>query len=210
MSRKAAVVAEERPELLFCCGLVGVIGNLAPLVAIVIAVPLAEHDLIADTVSDLGRGPHRWIMDTGLYTHAAGLLALAIATAHLHLGRSAWSAGIICLSLLALVITLIGLWDQFGNGGPDADLSVHTRLTFLLGPLFLAGPLLMASGASRMARFYPIAFIASAVLWAVFATAFKMAPDSHDGLLEKIAVAATWGWTLPLSVLILQRALGRR
>jgi hypothetical protein len=199
---------ELRPELLIVCGLLGIVGNLAPLLSMLAAWPIAEHDLVADTISDLARGPHKWIMDTGFYLCAAGLLALSIGAAHLHMGRWSWSAGLFCLALLALVIVLLGLWD---NITPDRDegMTVHGRLVFLLGPLFLAGPLLMTSGARRIGKGLPAAFVASTVLWIVFAAAFKLSPDDIDGLLEKIAVAAKVLWTLPLSAVFLRHGLAR-
>jgi hypothetical membrane protein len=202
----SGAIHEERPELLVFSGAVGILGNIAPIVAMALAVPIAQHELIADTISDLGRGPHKWVMDTGFYFNAAGLLALAIGTAHYHVGRAAWSAGVFCLAFLALVITLLGLWDDLATERSEGW-TWHVWLTFILGPLYLAGPLLMAPGASRISKSLSAAFIASAVLWTIFATAFKLAPDSYDGLLEKIAVAATLLWTLPLSVILLRRGM---
>lgn len=205
---KPRALAEERPELLTLCGFLGYAGNLAPLPALLLALTLAKHDLIADTISDLGRGPHHWIMDTGFYLNAGGLLALAIGAAHLHLGRWFWSLGILCLALLALVITLLGIWDEFHTVGSETtQLTVHTKLSFALAPLFLIGPLAMARGAAQAARWTGTAFVVSALLWAVLATAFKLAPTGYDGILEKAAVAATWGWTLPLSHILLRRGL---
>lgn len=204
---------EARPELLIVCGAGALIGNLAPVAAMVTGWLFTDHDMIADTISDLGRGPHKIIMDTGFYMNAAALLALAIAAAHLHLGRTRWSLGIFALALLALLTVMIGLWDTFhtpGNNPPG--LSVHTWLTFGLAPLYLAGPVLMAPGAARLHVWMKPVFYTSALLWIVFAVAFKLAPDAYDGLLEKVAVAATLGWTLPLGWLFLhdgRRALHR-
>jgi hypothetical protein len=200
----------ERSELLILCGIVGFLGNLAPLAAMALSVPVARHDLVADTISDLGRGPHAWIMDTGFYANAAGMLALAIGCANLHLGRWAWSLGVFCLAGLALATVLLGIWDEF-HTGPTENLSVHTKITYALGPLYLAGPLLMIGGARRLMPFAPVLFVGSAVLWAVLATAFKLAPDAWDGILEKAAVTATYAWTLPLALLLMRRgmALGR-
>lgn len=196
----AEVVAGERPELLLFCGIVGFIGSLTPLVTLLVSWPIAEHDFIADTVSDLARGPHKWIMDLGFYVSAAGLLGLAIGAAHAHLGRMAWSLGIFCLCFLALVVVLLGLWDEFHNVGDEATgMTVHTKLTFFLGPLYTAGPLLTAKGAAGISRTYGWLFVASAVIWLSFAAAFLMAPTEYDGIIEKIAIGATLLWTLPLS-----------
>mgnify|MGYP001797789695 FL=1 len=198
-----------RPELLLVCGLLGLLGNLAPLVTMTIAAGIAEHDMIADTISDLGRGPHKWIMDTGFYLNAAAMFALAIAAAHLHLGRWGWSMGILTLAVLSLLITMIGLWDTFHSGqNPPPGRSVHTRLTYGLAPLYLVGPLVMAQGAARLHGWMAPAFYTSGGLWIVFAVAFKLAPDGFDGLMEKIAVTATYGWSLPLAWLFFHQ--GRR
>lgn len=191
---------EPRPELLLVCGLVALLGNLAPAVTMAISAGIAEHDMIADTISDLGRGPHKWIMDTGFYMNSAAVLALAIAAAHLHLGRTGWSLGIFALALLALLTTMIGLWDAFHTAERDPPgMTVHTWLTFGLGPLYLAGPILMAQGAARLHAWMKPSFYTAAALWTVFAVAFKLVPTSIDGLMEKIAVTATYGWTLPLA-----------
>ncbi|SHJ06645.1 Protein of unknown function [Palleronia salina] len=200
---KHEIVARERPELLVFCGIAGIVGNMMPLVAIAAGTLLTQHDLVADTISDLARGERKWIMDVGFYFNAGGLLALAIAAAHAHLGRAGWTLGLFCLSFLALVEVLLGVWDEFGQQTPD--MSVHTQLTFFLGPLYLAGPLAMAEGAKGVHRAYKPLFLSAAAVWLVFAVAFKLAPNSFDGLLEKIAVAGTLLWLVPLSWLFLAR-----
>ena len=201
----AGVVAAERPELLLFCGIAGLLGNLAPVVAIIWASTVIDHNFIADTISDLARGPHRLIMDCGFYLNAAGLLALAIGTSHAHLGRIGWSLGIFALALLALVVVMLGLWDAFGVTAEGEGMSVHTTLSFLLAPLYVAGPLLMAPAIGRLHTALRWLFVASALVFLVFATGFKLAPTAYDGILEKIAIAATLAWTLPLSWVLIVR-----
>ena len=198
-----------RPELLIACGLMGVLGNLAPLLTLVIGnLMVPEQGFFADTISALGDGELHYIMDTGFYLNAGGLLALSIGAAHYHLGRWDWSLGIFALAFLALTVTLIGIWDEFHTAADNPPgLSVHTKLTFALGPLFLVGPLLMIRGARRVWSGYGPLFIASALLWAVLATIFKLAPNDIDGLFEKLAVAATLLWVLPLSILMVRAGL---
>lgn len=203
--------SQPRPELLLICGIVGLLGNLAPVVAMVTGWLFTDHDMISDTISDLGRGPHKIIMDTGFFANAAAMLALAIAAAHLHLGRAGWSFGILCLSLLALLTVMIGLWDAFGQTAEGSGMAVHTWLTFGLGPLYLAGPILMAGGIACQWPGWRFVFYGSALGWIVFATWFKLAPNAYDGILEKIAVVATLFWTLPLAWVLMsagQRARG--
>lgn len=192
-----------RTELLWFCGVTALFGAVAPIAFNLIASVIAQHDFVADTISDLGRGPHKWIMDTGFYFSAAGLIAASIGTAHAHLGGWRWSVGIFVLSFLALVTVLIGVWDKFGNSD---DLSIHTRLTFALGPLYLLGPVLMAPSAAKAMPSANVLFYTSAALWAVVATWFKLAPTEYDGLVEKLAVLATLLWTVPLAVILLRLA----
>ncbi|SPJ23465.1 DUF998 domain-containing protein [Palleronia abyssalis] len=203
---EAEVVSLERPELLMFCGLMGLAGCIAPFVTIVWGTAVADHDFIADTISDLARGDHKRIMDVGFYLNASGLLAIAIAAAHAHLGKVGWTLGVFALSFLALVVVLLGLWDEFNDvGGPGTDMTVHTQLTFLLGPLYLIGPLVMAKGAGGISPTYGWLFVASAAIWALFAAAFKLSPDSIDGIVEKIAIGGSFLWTVPLSFLFIAR-----
>lgn len=207
-TRSDPVRAHERPELLVVCAILGIVGTLAPVVLMVVASVFAEHDMIADTISDLGRGPHKWIMDLGFYLSAAGLLALSIGAAHAHIGRTGWSLGIFTLAFIALTVVLLGLWDEIHTAPSDPEaLTVHTRLTYVLGPLYLIGPLLMATAIGRVSRGLSLSFVAASILWAVFITAFKLASDGVDGAMEKLAFAATMLWTLPLALVLLGRGL---
>jgi hypothetical membrane protein len=190
-----------RPEVLLLGALGGVVAYIGPIFCLLLAVALVDqHDFAADTLSALGNGPYSAIMDTGFYIGAGGSLALAIGAAHGHLGKIDWSAGVLCLALIALTSVLLGIWDEFHTEGDNPPgLSVHTRISFAMGPLYLLGPLLMARGAAGVHRGHAVAFITAAALWIVFATAFKLAPNSIDGLMEKLAFAATGFWLLPLS-----------
>lgn len=191
--------ARTAPHLLMFCGILGVIGSLAPCAAMVWASLVTDHSFLADTVSDLGRGPNRFIMDTGFYINAASLIALAIGSTLLHPGSKRWTILVLCFTCLALLIVAIGLWDDFGQTAPDGGMSVHTKLTFGLGPLYLGGPLLAASILRDSEPGKAKLFVAAAILWILFAAAFKLAPDGIDGGLEKIAIAATLLWTVPFA-----------
>lgn len=198
--------ADTAPGLLLFCAVLGLLGSVAPTITLVWASLVTDHKFLADTVSDLGRGPNRFIMDTGFYLNAASLIALAVGTTILHPGFKRWSTIILCFLFLALNIVAIGLWDDFGQTATGAGMSVHTQLTFGLAPLYLAGPVLTWSlfrdHAPRLAKL----FLASAALWIFFAAAFKLAPDWIDGGLEKIAIAATLLWTLPFAWWMMNQA----
>ena len=202
----AEVVAHQRPELLMICGAVAIVGSLVPLVTIVWAdIATGDHDFIADSISDLARGPQRFIMDVGFYAAAAGLMAMAVGCAHAHLGRAGWSMGILALSLCALVVVMLGLWDEFGATAEGNGMSVHTQLSFALAPLYVAGPLFMAPAIGHLHGYLRWMFIAAAVIWIVFAAAFKLTPTSIDGIFEKIAFLGTYLWTLPLGWVLFLR-----
>ncbi|GGC24134.1 hypothetical protein GCM10011363_45800 [Marivita lacus] len=210
-TEKSRVVAEERPELLILAGVAGLLGQIAPIVAMVIAIWLTGHQLLAETISELGQGRLKTIMDTGFYMNAAGLLALSIGAAHAHLGRGGWTVGVFCLALLALIVTLVGIWDNLQADDANlGNMTVHTKLTFALFPLYIAGPLAMARGVNRVSRTYTVLFVISATMFAVFAIAFKLTPTDYDGVIEKIAIGATMIWTTALSILFLNRGLRAR
>ncbi|MBS1300857.1 DUF998 domain-containing protein [Loktanella sp. SALINAS62] len=208
--KSARIVARERPELLMFCGAVALIGHIVPLITIVWAdIATGNHDFIADSISDLARGPHRYIMDVGFYAAAGGLMALAIGCAHAHLGRTGWSLGILTLSLCALVEVMLGLWDAFGATANGDGMSVHTQLSFGLAPLYVAGPIFMASAVGELNRYLRWSFWAAAFIWLVFAALFKLTPTNMDGIFEKIAFAGTYLWTLPLSWVLWVRGYER-
>lgn len=213
MSKSAGLtgaVADERPELLMLCGAAGVAGQIAATALLFATMAVVgEYDFVADTISKLAKGPHAVIMDTGFYLSAASLLALAIGAAHLHLGRWDWSLGIFALALLALIVTLLGIWDEFHERPNPETVSVHARLTYALLPLYAAGPVLMARGISRVWGWAGAAFVAASLAWIVLATWFFFSSDGHDGLIEKAAFAATYLWTLPLGALLFRRGLAQ-
>jgi len=206
MLKNVEVAPHERAEILIFFGLVGAIGCFAPILTTVWSAMVAEHDFVASTLSDLGRGPHKIIMDVGFYICACGLVSLAIAAAHVPMGGMGWSAGILCLATLALLVSMIGLFDQFKNEvEPGETYSVHTWISFGLGPLYLIGPLGMARGAARVSRIYSALFVLAAVIWIVFAGWYLMAPTAYDGIIEKTAIFGTLLWTTPLAYIFVDR-----
>ncbi|MXQ07616.1 DUF998 domain-containing protein [Alphaproteobacteria bacterium GH1-50] len=203
-------VADERPELLTFCGAFGILGALVMTFGVLIVQTFAPgHDPIEDTISDLARGDTAWIMDAIFYLNAASLLGLAIAAAHLHLGKWDWSLGIFVLALLALDIVLLGVWDTFYSTEGVDKTSVHTRLATALYPLFLIGPLLMVRGISNAAGVLPRVFIAASILWGITALIYFFGPEAYYGITERIAGATTLIWVLPLSWVFLRRGLAR-
>lgn len=203
-------VADERPELLILCGALGLIGPLAMTLGIVVVQTMSPgHDWVSDTISDLARDDTAWIMDPIFYLNAAAMLALAIGAAHLHVGRWDWSLGLFALAGIALVITLLGVWDEFYSAPGVDKVSVHTRLATLLFPLFTIGPLAMARGIGRVGARHRTLFLASGLLWPITALVYFYGPAEYYGLTERIAGATTLLWVLPLGLWFLRRGLRR-
>lgn len=201
----------ERPELLILAGALGIgLPIIFTLGILVLQVAMPDHDPVTDTISDLGRGPHAVWMDTLFYLNAAGHIALALGAAHAHLGRWGWSVGALILTLVALDLVMLGIWDEFGSGSEPGDYSVHTRFAVALFPLYLAGPLSMARGAAGAGRAHGHLFVACALLWPITSLFYFFGPEAIDGITERIAGASTLLWTIPLGWLLLKRGLRAR
>lgn len=197
---------ERSPHLLVACALIGFLGSTALLVGNVVgSIVVPNYDWVSDTVSDLAAGPYEMIQDVALYGYAAALGALAVAAAHDHLGGLRWSGGILCLMLLAAVVTIIGARNEYG----DADAGgvvIHIYLVYLLGVLFLLAPLAMGRGMGRVHRVYAYIAYACATLWAIGAPVFFMLPTGVDGLFERFLGIVTLVWVTTLCRLFWIRA----
>lgn len=177
----------ERSWLLIVLGLVG-LGGCAALIAGTIIAPVfvPDHNWISDTISDLAAGRWEIIMDIALYGFAAGLMATALAASHAHLGKGGWSGGILALTLLASLVTIIGARNEYGDNDGEGVV-IHIYLVYGLGALFLLTCATMAAG--LRAAGHPRAcatLIGLGLLWAVMAPVFLMSATSIDGLLERL------------------------
>ncbi len=200
---------EDRPALLIGLGLAGLFGSLALIIGTLIG-PLfvPNYDWIADTISDMAAGEGEIVMDVALYLYAASLIALSLGAAHLHLGQFGWSGGMLILVILALVVTLVGVRNEYGDGDNEGVV-IHMYLVYAMGVLYAAGPWIMAQGAGRISKGYLWAFRISAIAWAVAAPIFFLLPTSYDGLWERVLGLITMGWTVPLGWLLLRQGLAR-
>ena len=102
--------------------------------------------MFADTISDLGAGRMEWIVDIALYFFAAGLVAMALAAAHAHLGGIAWSCGILgSWPSWPPSSWFVGARNEYGDGDSEGVV-IHAYLVYALGALVLGIPLAMAGG----------------------------------------------------------------
>ena len=142
------------------------------------------YDPIAQTISELAAGPHHTGQDTGLVLFAVGIAALAMGmTLRGEASKRAWIVR--CgFALLAIVVALIALRNEYGDGEPGG-LVIHRYLVgalyVLVGSLLWLGSTIPPMKDGRLARFGKPA----AVAWALLAPLFYLMPDSVDGAYER-------------------------
>lgn len=175
---------------------VAIVGSLSLLMGNIwgsIVVP--GHDWVKDTVSALAAGPHAIIQDFSLYGFAAALLALSLASAHIHSGETSWSTITLLLALLAGLITVIGARNEYGDGD-SGGLVIHIYLVYVMGALFAGLFALMAVEGDRFA--FPMQVISwiCLALWAVGAPIFFILPTEWDGLWERGLGLITLVWSV--------------
>ncbi len=150
------------------------------------------YDPVAQTISELAAGPHKWVQDYGIVVFALGTLGLALAhLLHGGSGVAAWTVRV-ALVLLVLDVGLVAVWNQYGNGRPGG-LVIHTRLVWAL---YAIVPILMWSAASA-----PIGRDAAptrfgrkaAVAWVVLAPVYYVVPPGLDGAYERLLAIAMIG-----------------
>ncbi|NNK15667.1 MAG: DUF998 domain-containing protein, partial [Sulfitobacter sp.] len=128
-------------------GSIGLIGG-----NIVGSIVVPNHDFVADTVSDLAAGRYEIIQDVSLYGFAVALIALGLASSHVHNGVTRWSLLTFALVLLALCVVIIGARNEYGDGDNEG-IVIHIHIVYALGILFTAVFALMALEGGRIAGF---------------------------------------------------------
>lgn len=142
------------------------------------------HDWIADTISDLAAGRYEFIVDTGIYAFAAALIAVALVSAHLHLGGTRWSVGTVGLAAMGLIVFLIGARDEYGDLD-DEGVEIHIYLVYAIAVLMAMIPWCMAKAAGRINALYRGILIGISGVWIVTAPIFFFLPTDIDGLYER-------------------------
>ena len=195
---------DDSPPLLIACGWIGLLGTAALGISNVVgSIVVPGHDWIADTISDLGAGRYEIIQDLGLYGYAAALLACAIGAANRHIGGARWSWAILGLALLALMVTLVGVRNEYGDGDSDG-IVMHRYFVYGLGVLFAAVPMLMARGMGARGKGWAVLAWTCGVLWAVAAPVFFFLPTGIDGIYERGLGVITMVFVGGLSLLLLR------
>lgn len=192
--------------LLGVCGWIGILGAIASIAANVAGtIMVPNHDWIADTISDLAAGRYENIQDVGLYSYAASLIACAIGAANAHPGTNRWTLGIVALAVMAALVVVIGARNEYGDGDWPATWGIHMGLVFALSFAFLLTSVVMARGLGRFGAGYRRLSQVVAVLFAVSAPAFFLAPTGYDGLIERVVGVITIVWVCAFAWMLLER-----
>lgn len=197
--------AQARPLLMIGLGYYAVFGCAVFAMAIGVAdMVVPDHDWIADTISDLGAGRFEFIVDIGIYTFSSAILAVALLAAHVHMGGTRWTLGLLGLALLALIVFLVGARNEYGDRDTDGVV-IHRYLVYALGLLMAAIPALMAKGLSRSGVNYGRALWAISGLWVVSAPDFFFLPTDLDGLYERYLGLVAFALITTLALFFIRR-----
>jgi len=135
---------------------------------------------------------------------AAGSIGLR----RLHYGHLSWSIGSWVMVLVALLIIVIGAYNEYGDND-TGGLVIHFPLVVTMALAFTATALLTAHGFYRYERRWFWFNIVCAVLWVGGATIFWFSPTSIDGLIERAVGFVCVAWLFALSKLLIDRSRGR-
>ncbi|WP_308915283.1 DUF998 domain-containing protein [Jannaschia sp. LMIT008] len=199
----------ERPTFLRLLATLALGGCAILAISILIAdFAVPNHDWVADTISDLGAGKREWIVDIGIYSFSAALIACAVGSAHSHLGGKAWSLGIFGLILAGLIVFLVGARNEYGDADKDGAV-IHGQLVWALGVLFAVVPWAMSYGAGTESNAAKWACRVVTILWIPAAPAFMLiVPDAWDGLYERGLGLLIFAFVGAMAYVLLSRARG--
>lgn len=196
---------EEHPYLLTGLGWYAIAGCAIFALSILIAdFVVPNHDWVADTISDLGAGKYEFIVDIGIYAFSGSLLAVALLAAHAHLGGWRWTAGLVGISVLALIVFLIGARNEYGDRDADGAV-IHIYLVYALGLIMAVVPWMMSEGARRAGEVYGKTLSWVSIVWIVSAPVFFVLPTSIDGIYERFLGVIAFVLVGTLAILFIRR-----
>lgn len=169
------------------------------------ALLVEDYNPIGKTISALAVGAGSWLLDLGLWTFAAGCVALASGMFRLRLGGWAWLLATSAVLLLGPVIGVIALFNEYA-GKQNAGADIHINAVYALGVLvglaaFLVLPALRALD-DRLAR----RGLVFGVAWSILAPLFLVVPAGWNGGYERGLALMLLGWVTAISFLPSRRA----
>ncbi|MEN3791312.1 DUF998 domain-containing protein [Fulvimarina sp. MAC3] len=205
---KASSDDPSHPKLFYWCGVVGICGCVIVVIANFAALAVLPNvGVFEGTISDTAAGRMAWVMDSGLYAFAIGMIAGSIGLRRLHFGHIGWSVGSWLLMLVAIMIMVIGAYGEYGDNDVGG-LVIHLPLVVAMALTFTATALSTAYGFYHYERRWFWFNIVCAVLWVGGAAIFWFSPTSIDGFIERGVGFVCVIWLFALSKLLIDRSRG--
>lgn len=171
---------------------------MATLLTFVGSLLTPDANMVADTISDVAAGPYDWVQDAGFYILSAGLCALAYGMNHMHTRRWHWRGAIATLPTMAVAVTTMGLYQEYGDGDHEWG-EIHIYLVYLFGFSFLALLLLSIPHLMEHNRWWRPVNLGWFVLWTGGAAYYFSMGTGYDGLVERALGIAYLAWMFLLA-----------
>lgn len=155
-------------------------------------------NMVADTISDVAAGPYDWVQDAGFYILAAGLSALAYGMYDMHAKRWHWLTAIATLPTMAVAITIMGFYQEYGDGDNESG-EIHIYLVYAFGVSFLALLLLSIPHLMEHNRWWRPMNLGWFILWTAGACYYFSMGTGYDGLVERALGFAYLAWMFLLA-----------
>ncbi|MGB3533803.1 MAG: DUF998 domain-containing protein [Microcoleaceae cyanobacterium] len=196
-------------RLLQICGVLGLVGCVAVLLANLIGTIVVEqHNPISETISSLAITEYGWIMDLGLDIFAVGTIAVGFGLHQWHLGGIKWKAASVMLLLLGIDVFLIAEHNQYaGREGVGAAIHIYCVYAFYL--LFGAAALLLSFRLKKISQNWFRFSLGTFVVWMILAPIFFPFPTRWDGAYERFLGLIVVAWIGAISWLLIQRGAGK-
>lgn len=172
--------------------------GLATLLTLAGSLLTPDANMVANTISDVAAGPYDWVQDLGFYILSAGLCALAYGMYSMHAKSWHWLASIATLPLMAVSITVMGFYEEYGDGDKEAG-EIHIYLVYIFGLSFLALLLLSIPHLMTHNSWWRPLNLSWCCLWFAVATYYFNMATGYDGLVERALGLAYLAWIFLLA-----------
>ena len=167
------------------------------------ALLVENYSPISETISALAVGAGSWLLDLGLWTFAAGCVALGLGMLGLRLGGRAWALAAYAVMMLGPVVGVIALFNEYA-GQKNAGANIHLNAVYALGILVTAAALLVVPSLRRLdTRLARRGFIFG-IAWVILGPLFFIVPDGWNGGYERVLALMLLGWITGTSLLLLR------
>ena len=182
-------------------------GCLAVALADVIAwaVIVEDYSPISETISALAVGPGSWLLDAGLWTFAAGCLALGAAMYRWRPGGLLWVLGSLAVMLLGPDIGVIALFNEYA-GTANAGANVHLSAVYVLGALVALAALLVVPALKMLDDQLGRRSLWFGIAWLILSPIFFFVPDSWNGGYERALALMILSWIGGMATLTMKHA----